>query len=52
MTHQPLPDAHALDRIALRDPDWGVGILEDIAEIVAATGRTVDGDGRPTWERH
>lgn len=48
------PNAYALDRIAymLRDPDWGVGMLEDIAELVVATGRDVEGDGEPTWDRH
>ena len=37
-------DAAALDHIAhmLRDPDWGVGILEDVAAWVAATGRSLD----------
>lgn len=47
-------DEHALDAIAqiLRDPDWGVGMLEDISAIVAGTGRDVTGDGEPTWDRH
>lgn len=38
-------DAAVLDHIAhmLRDPDWGVGMLEDVAAWVAATGRTLDG---------
>ena len=49
-------DADALDRIAhiLRDPEWGVGMLEDIGEIVTGTGRSIDnlpGDV-PTWDRH
>lgn len=49
-------DASALDRIAhiLRDPEWGVGMLEDISEIVAGTGRSIanlPGD-EPTWGRH
>lgn len=49
-------DAAALDRIQhmLRDPEWGVGMLEDIAEIVTGTGREVKnlpGDP-PTWGRH
>lgn len=51
----PLSDSDALDRIAqwLRDPDWGVGMLEDIAEVVARTGRDLSNDsGEPTWERH
>jgi hypothetical protein len=53
-------DAAALDEIAymLRDPAWGVGMLEDIAEIVKATGRDLseiigeDGEAVPTWDRH
>jgi hypothetical protein len=47
-------DARALDAIAhlLRDPEWSAGMLEDIAEIVVATGRDIEGDGAPTWERH
>jgi hypothetical protein len=34
-------DHHALNQIAywLRDPDWGAGLLEDIAAVVASTGR-------------
>jgi hypothetical protein len=49
-------DASALDRIAriLRDPEWGVGMLEDIGEIVTGTGRSIanlPGD-EPTWGRH
>ena len=51
-----LADAAALDRIQqiLRDPEWGVGMLEDIAALVKVTGRSVEDypDGRPTWERH
>lgn len=50
------PDADALNRIQeiLRDPDWGVGMLEDIAEIVGTTGRVCEDypDGRSTWLRH
>lgn len=46
----------ALDEIAemLRDPEWGVGMLEDIGDIVRRTGRNVENypDDRPTWERH
>ena len=53
-------DTRALDAIQymLRDPDWGSGMLEDIAELVSATGREVeaalDDDGEPvrTWDRH
>lgn len=49
------PDHVALDNIALilRDPDWGAGMLEDIAEIVAHTGRDLsNADEVPTWDRH
>lgn len=49
-------DARAVEAIAemLRDPEWGVGMLEDIAELVRGTGRTVEDypDGHATWERH
>jgi hypothetical protein len=58
-----MTDDAALDLIAhwLRDPDWGVGMLEDIAAVVATTGRELasitDPDdptspGRSTWPRH
>ena len=49
-------DAQALDAIQemLRDPEYGAGMLEDIAELVKGTGRTVANypDNRPTWLRH
>lgn len=49
-------DGFALDEIAeiLRDPSWGAGMLEDIADIVNDTGRTTDNypDNRPAWDRH
>lgn len=49
-------DSKTLDAIAemLRDPDWGVGMLEDIADLVRGSGRTVENypDDRPTWDRH
>jgi hypothetical protein len=49
-------DMAALDQIAeiLRDPEWGAGMLEDIAQIINATGRVTEdyADGRPTWLRH
>ena len=52
----PLRDGEGLDQIAemLRDPEWGVGMLEDIRELVNRTGRTCENypDGRPTWGRH
>ena len=50
-----LKDNNALNQIAnmLRDPDWGVGMLEDIAELVKRTGRSLDNpDDTPTWDRH
>lgn len=50
-----MPDAQALDAIAhmLRHPEWAVGMLEDIAELVAETGRDLAGDHEtPTWDRH
>ena len=39
-----LPDNRALDIIAylLKDPDWGPGMLEDIAELVIRSGRSVE----------
>lgn len=46
-------DADALDDIAeiLRDPEWAPGMLEDIADIVRATGRDAEGDHEtPTWK--
>ena len=52
---QASDDATALDAIAhiLRDPDWGVGILEDVAAIVHDTGRSLDNPtGEATWMRH
>lgn len=38
----------------LRDPDWGVGMLEDIAEMIQLTGRSTENypDDRSTWARH
>ena len=49
-------DQNAIDRIQemLRDPDWGVGMLEDIADLIRRTGREVENypDDRSTWERH
>jgi hypothetical protein len=45
MAGDTITDAGALDAIAcmLRDPQWGVGMLEDIADLVSATGRTIQG---------
>lgn len=49
-------DAKALDEIQemLRDPRWGVGMLEDIRDIIERTGRSCKNysDDRPTWGRH
>lgn len=49
-------DRAALDAITemLRDPEWGVGMLEDIADLVRETGRSIADypDGRSTWGRH
>jgi hypothetical protein len=54
--HRRLPDADALDQIAeiLRDPEWGVGMLEDIGDIARSAGRSIENypDERSTWERH
>ena len=38
-------DRAALDAIAemLRDPEWSVGMLEDIADISIGTGRSIQG---------
>ena len=38
-------DRAALDAITemLRDPEWSVGMLEDIADMTSATGRRVQG---------
>ena len=53
---QQQADRAALDRIQhmLRDPEWGVGMLEDIADIIRGTGREVENlpDDEPTWDRH
>jgi len=52
----PASDAFVLDEIAemLRDPEWGVGMLEDIRDLVNRTGRTCENypDDRSTWGRH
>lgn len=49
-----LSDSQAVERIAhwLRDPNWGAGMLEDIAAAITDTGRDLNGDGNPTWGRH
>jgi hypothetical protein len=45
MAHPQITDANALEAIAemLRDPEWGVGMLEDIADLVSDTGRSIQG---------
>jgi hypothetical protein len=54
--YQADADKDALDQIQhiLRDPQWGAGMLEDIAEILQRTGRSTDNlpDDEPTWDRH
>lgn len=49
-------DCLTLDQIQeiLRDPDWAVGMLEDIGDLVGRTGRTIEDypDHRYTWGRH
>jgi hypothetical protein len=50
-----LTDAAGLDAIQhmLCDPDWGVGMLEDIAAIIIRTGRGLaNPSNQPTWARH
>jgi hypothetical protein len=55
MAHTQITDAAALDALAdmLRDPEWGVGMLEDIADLVTATGRSIQGScgscGHPAY---
>lgn len=51
---QRIPDAMALDRIAevLRDPDWAPGMLEDIAELITHTGRSIGNQPDVRWTRH
>lgn len=50
-----LTDAQAVDTVAemLRDPDWGVGMLEDIADVCTRAGRDLSNPNEePTWDRH
>lgn len=57
-----LGDGPALDQIQhmLRDPEWGVGMLEDIRDIAERTGRSCEdlpdpddpGEKLATWGRH
>jgi hypothetical protein len=49
-----MTDAEALDQLAwlLSAPEWpGASGMEDVAEIVAATGRSLDQEGAD-WPRH
>jgi len=48
-----LADAITLDRIAemLRDPEWVHGMLEDIRDLVAKTGRSTGIADGPAWNR-
>ena len=58
----PLNDNQALDQIMeiLRDPAWGVGMLEDIRELVDRSGRCCgsypedpdDPEAQSAWGRH
>jgi hypothetical protein len=48
-------DKLALDKLArlLRAPEWpGASGLEDVVEIVAATGRDLTKDPSVDWPRH
>jgi hypothetical protein len=48
-------DSPARDLIAdwLHDPDWGAGMLDIIADTLAAIGRDIaDKARKPTWDRH
>jgi hypothetical protein len=50
-----MTESEALDAITriFRDPQWGVGMLEDIAETVASTGRNLESPNEDsTCERH
>jgi hypothetical protein len=41
-----------IDRV-LHDPEWTVGMLEDIADLVTQTGRNLENpSGDATWMRH
>ena len=59
----PISDTETLDQIQwmLRDPEWGVGMLEDIADLLRRNGRSVENlpdpadphaEGLATWARH
>ena len=47
-----VPQATAGDVSLVRGVRQWLGMLEDIAELVTASGRSVEGDGTPTWDRH
>ncbi len=53
--HDPLDDKAALDRLAylLAAPEWpGASGMEDVAEIVQATGRDLTTDETHDWPSH
>ena len=50
-----IDDEATLDTIAvmLANPEWGVGMLEDIANLVRQTGRSMANPTEiSTWDRH
>ena len=54
-SEREIDDAPTLDMIAemLADPEWGVGMLEDIADLVKRTGRSMANPTEiSTWDRH
>lgn len=55
MPERRASDEAVLDRIAqlLRAPEWpGASGMEDIAELVALTGRDLSDDPDMVWHRH
>lgn len=56
MGERKTSDTEAIELIAewLRDPEWAPAMLEDIADAIRDTGRSVENypDDRPTWGRH
>jgi hypothetical protein len=54
-SEREIDDEPTLDMIAtiLADPEWGVGMLEDIADLVMRTGRSMVNPAEiSTWDRH
>lgn len=50
-----ISDQRALDNLALMlsAEEWpGASGMEDVAEIVAKTGRDIEQPNAPEWERH